>query len=267
LAWRGGDALRPRLAGAAFVSVLAFAICLPWTLRNCMKMERCVFVSANGGWNLLIGTAQAADGGFVPIEQVGVPEQCRGVFGEAAKDACYGNAALGSIVDDPLRWLGLAPRKLAVTFDYAGAAGWYLHVANAQAFGERHKLVLGVAETVWQRALLALALVGLVRAAGPRARARLSLAALAAPFVVLRPAWLAYLALVGVAALLGRRLTLHPPAACAAGAIAVTAGAHAVFFGSGRYSLVVIPLVAALAGCALGPARPGALFDTDVRRR
>jgi len=263
----GRRSVARRALWAALVSALAVAVCLPWSIRNCVRMERCLLVSANGGWNLLIGTADSADGGWVPLERVGVPRECSGVFGEAAKDDCYGKAALRTIADRPLGWLLLAPRKLAVTFDYAGAAGWYLHTANAASFTDRDKLVLGVLETIWQRVLLAFALAAMAVAA-PLRRARLVLLVLAAPFVVLRPAWVAYLGLAGAAGLLGwqRPVSRHLPAALASVTILATAAAHAAFFGSGRYSLVVMPFVATLAGCALG-RRPGAdLFDTDARR-
>jgi hypothetical protein len=59
---------------------------------------------------------------------------------------------------------------------------------------------------------------------------------------------MSYLALVIGAGLLGKRLADHPPAAMAAAAVAATALTHAVFFGAGRYSLVVFPLLGALAG-------------------
>ena len=265
----GARGVARRALWAALASALAVVVCLPWSARNCVRMERCLLVSANGGWNLLIGTADSGDGGWVPLERVGVPRECTAVFGEAAKDDCYGKAALGRIADHPLGWLRLAPRKLAVTFDYAGAAGWYLHTANAASFTDRDKLVLGVLETIWQRTLLAFALAALAVAA-PLRRARLVLIVLAAPFVVLRPAWVAYLGLAGVAALLGwqRPVPRHLPAALGSVTIFATAAAHAAFFGSGRYSLVVMPFVAALAGCALAQGRAeasAALFDTDAR--
>ena len=106
------------------LTVLALGICAPWTARNCVRMEKCALVSVNGGWNLAIGT-QTKDGGW---QEMAVPDRCKEVFAEAAKDACFGAAALDVITAHPLSWLARAPAKLRVTFDYFGAAPWYLHV-------------------------------------------------------------------------------------------------------------------------------------------
>jgi 4-amino-4-deoxy-L-arabinose transferase-like glycosyltransferase len=53
--------------GAVLVTALSLLVVLPWTVRNCARMERCVFVSANGGWNLFIGAAEKSNGSFVQI--------------------------------------------------------------------------------------------------------------------------------------------------------------------------------------------------------
>ena len=63
----------------------------------------------------------------------------REVFQEAAKDECFGAAARREILAHPGRWLAKMPAKLHATFDYFGAAPWYLHDANSAAFGERAK--------------------------------------------------------------------------------------------------------------------------------
>ena len=179
-------ATRSRLGAAVITTALAVTVCLPWTLRNCQRMDRCVFVSANAGWNLLIGSTEGATGSWVPIEGERVPPSCRSVHGEAAKDRCFGDAALHRILEAPLGFIALTPAKLAVTFDYAGAAGWYLHASNPVLFSERHKEWLGVVETLWQRLILALSLLAVARAEGPRARVRLVLAGV---LVLMLAAW------------------------------------------------------------------------------
>jgi hypothetical protein len=256
LAIAGSDAgaWRARGLSAAFVTCLAVGVCLPWTMRNCARMGHCVFVSANGGWNLLIGTAADARGTWAPIEKVGVPEECRTEFREAFKDACFGKSAASRIRHAPLRWLTLVPAKLSATFDYSGAPGWYLHASNPSAFPFNAKVVLGVLETVSERGLLALALLALGRRAGRRQKLRQVLAA-AAAFSLLTPlAWPAYLMLTVIAALLGPELISDPPALLAASAVFATALTHAVFFGAGRYSMPCFPLIASLAG-TLRPSR------------
>jgi hypothetical protein len=219
-------------------------------------MDRCALVSANGGWNLLIGTLPEARGSFIALEGARVPAACRTVFGEADKDACFARAALQSIDANPWRWLTLVPLKLAATFDYTGAAGFYLHSSNAEAFSAGAKTALGIVELTWERALLALSLFAVARTPGARRRLRCAVAAFAGVWLILPAAWVAHLGLVLAVVLLGRRIVDELPAALAASAVATTAVTHAVFFGAGRYSLVCAALSAALAGMAFRAQTP-----------
>jgi 4-amino-4-deoxy-L-arabinose transferase-like glycosyltransferase len=259
---------RPALA-AVVVSLAALATCTPWTVRNCHRMGRCALVSVNGGWNLLIGTNVGAGGGWAPID---VPAQCRTVFDEAGKDVCFERAAWDVIHATPGPWLGLVPRKLAATFDYCGAAGWYLHQSNGQAFGRSAKTVLGAVETIYERVVLLLALLlclprfggagrqaatlfGRLRAlgrAGRSIRLAVVVAGVVAAFMV--HAWVGYVALL-VALVLDRPLWDRASVLRGAtGAVLLSVvAAHAVFFGGGRYALVCFPLLCALA--ALGARR------------
>lgn len=243
-AWRRGAAV------AVGTFVVATALCLPWTLRNCSRMKSCVFVSANAGWNLFIGAAPGATGTWVPLDRLGVPPPCRTIWGEAEKDACFATAAVSEIRRAPGRFLALVPSKLAATFDYAGAAGWYLNSSNPAAFGERDKLALGVAETVWERAVVLAGLWALA-SRGPRRRARQIVTLISAFSVLIRSAWIAHVGVAVAGLLLGRRLGERPGAALAVLTVAGTALTHAVFFGAGRYSLVCFPALAALAGTVL----------------
>jgi len=199
----------------------------------------------------------------VPLERLGVPAECRTVWDEAAKDACFLRAGTRALAHDPLRWLSLVPRKLGETFDYAGAAGFYLHSSNPDAFGERAKVALGVAETAWERAVVALALLAVARTDGPRPRSRRAVALLSSLSLFARAAFIAHLGLLGAAGLLLGKggLGLRPVVVLAAGTVLGTAIVHAAFFGAGRYSLVCFPALAALAGTAL-TAESG-VGDTD----
>ncbi len=124
-------------------------------------MDRCVLVSANDGWNLFIGAAPGATGSFVPLEQLGVPAECREVYGEADKDRCFGNAGLRHLLAEPGRYLSLVPAKLLHTFDWSGAPGYYLHTSNSAAFGAEAKLSLGVVEALVERLVVLAGVVGL----------------------------------------------------------------------------------------------------------
>jgi hypothetical protein len=247
-------ALARKALGAALLATLAaLLICAPWTARNCVRMKRCALVSVNGGWNLLIGADEASTGAWSPIK---VPEACREVYDEAEKDECFGREARRYIRAQPAAWLALVPRKLAATFDYAGAAGWYLHDSNPQAFPYRAKEILGGVETLYERLVLVAALAWAGRR-GPRRPLRLVFCAAGALGALSLHAWLGYAALCAAALVQGRALFRGPmlPAATVA-ALFSTLAIHAVFFGAGRYSLVIFPLVTALAALALPVRRP-----------
>ncbi|RLB60092.1 MAG: hypothetical protein DRI90_14510 [Deltaproteobacteria bacterium] len=256
VAWGARRGLRRALVAGAVVTALALAVCAPWTARNCDKMGRCALVSVNGGWNLLIGTDPAGEGAWAPLR---TPVECREVFDEAAKDQCFQRAAGRTIVAAPGAWLALVPKKLSATFDYCGAAGWYLHDANRKAFDDRAKLVLGVAETVYERAVVILALLALWPRRLARERpgpirwflAAILLAGIA--FACSRHGWIAHLALL--VTLCWRRpglLRAHPIYGATWATLACVAAVHAVFFGAGRYQMLVLPMMCALAALGLG---------------
>jgi hypothetical protein len=235
-----------RLGAAGLVTALALACCAPWTVRNCARMDRCALVSVNGGWNLLIGV-RSTTGGWAPVDPP--PDECREVWSEAQKDVCFERTARAAIARAPFAWLTKVPAKLATTLDYFGAAPWYLHASNAAAFDDRAKVALGAMETIFVRALLLLALARAALFAGPRVWARRAVAAGGGVLALLVHAWPAYLALALTIALVGRRRLVELPLVVPFAAIVVvaTAAIHAVFFGAGRYGLVLVPFVTALA--------------------
>src|SRR5262249_23511001 len=134
--------------------LIVIGVCLPWTARNCVRMHRCALVSVNAGWNLLIGT-QTENGGW---QEVDVPAECRTVWDEAEKDACFERAAKSAIARKPITWASRAPAKLRTTFDYFGAGPWYLHAANPARFSDFARVAWGIVETIVSRGLLIAAL-------------------------------------------------------------------------------------------------------------
>lgn len=246
-------ALLRRASGAIVVTALAVACCLPWTYRNCQKMDGCVFVSANGGWNLLIGTLPEGKGSFAPISGDTVPVECREVFGEAEKDRCFGRAGARRIAAEPGAWLALAPQKLGQLFDHGAVASSYLRTSNGALVSDQVKLALGAVETVVSRLLMLAASIALLRAAGSRVARWL---ALASGVCALSP-WggAAALALLGALALIGleagRSRALVGLAAAVLGLTIIT---HMVFFGAARYALVWLPWLVCL---VVLPARSG----------
>lgn len=236
---------RTRVRRAAALSLVALTVCAPWTARNCLRMDKCALVSVNGGWNLAIGT-QTVSGGWQPLV---VPEVCKEVFAEAAKDDCFGREARRVILADKVAWLARIPSKLRVTFDYFGAAPWYLHEANPAAFSDRAKVVLGGIETVFSRALLLASLVAVRGFRGPRRVIREGVAGVGLVACFAAPGVVGYLACGLAVALLGREALERQPVIVPVSAAVIlgTAATHAVFFGAGRYGLLVVPFVTALA--------------------
>lgn len=252
-AFARGRSLRAAAFGSLVVTGIALAVCAPWTLRNCERLERCVFVSANGGWNLLIGSAERATGRWVPLDELGVPTECRTVFAEAEKDRCFGRAGLRNIASAPGRFLALVPQKLAATFDWWGAAGHYLHTSNPGRFPYERKMALGVAETIVERLIVLFGLVGVALARGSFPRLRPVVALAGAVWLFQEHAYVAYV-LLGLAAVLGGyRLLERPGVTFGVSVVLATALTHAVFFGDGRYGLVTGLVLVALGAEAFHP--------------
>jgi 4-amino-4-deoxy-L-arabinose transferase-like glycosyltransferase len=247
--WRS---LRRSLGITVVAVAVALAVVLPWTVRNCSTMGRCALVSVNGGWNLLIGTDEEAGGTWAALK---VPEPCREVWDEAEKDACFGRAAGEAIAARPGAWLALAPTKLAVTFEYFGAGPWYLHASNPEAFSHGAKQAWGAAELVTQRLLLFAALAAMLERLRPHFLPVRGRAGRLGPRVVALVLAASGTVATLVSGVLAIVCALHPqlrgpdrPRWMVAGAVIVsTAAVHAVFFGAGRYGLVVIPATILLA--------------------
>lgn len=255
-----------RAAFAAAVSFGCIALVIPWTLRNCDKMDRCVFVSANGGWNLLIGTFPEGRGAWVAVDGERVPVECREVFGEAEKDECFGQAGMRAIRSRPLGWLALVPAKLRATFDHAAAASE--HLAAAGALNEPARTMLKYAEFALQRIGFSLAVFGAWAAArfmpsdvgrnrGTDARRRSVLLAVAAIGIIGFVGMSAAIGWLSVVVLLvaSGRFLLRVGPGLAVATVVLTALVHGVFFGAGRYSLPLIlwtaPLIALGAGAVM----------------
>ena len=230
--------------GAAIALAVAALVCAPWVARNCGAVGRCT-LSTNTGWNLLIGAQPGATGAWQPV---------------AVSDACFGHEAVRDIEASPLRWAGLAPRKLAATFDYGGIGGYYLHLSNAEGFSWNAVLGAGALETVFERVVVGLCLLGVARANGPRRRARRWLSILGALFDVSPWGWVAVLALcAGQGALGVEGLRRHPVHAASLFVVGSLVAVHAVFFGAPRYALVGVPLLTSLAVVSVAEWRASSL--------
>ncbi len=66
----GGKPYGRGLLRSAAAMAVAFVVILPWTYRNCERLDGCALVSTNGGWNLAIG-AITPTGRFPHAEGLG----------------------------------------------------------------------------------------------------------------------------------------------------------------------------------------------------
>ena len=244
---------------AAAASAIALAVVLPWTIRNCQRLDGCALVSTNGGWNLAIG-AITETGRFQTLRGV---DGCPIVTGQVQQDRCWGEVGRAKIAAAPLHWLGLAPLKLAQTFDHESFAIEYLREAAPELWPDgrreagRELLTWFHFGLVAAAALSPIALVTSLRrriSATTQAALLLSVAAyvsfcvaspehLLFPLVVMTP-FLALLPFPG-------RPAFGPSGRFLLGLLFATTLTHALFFGEDRYHLVVSPVLCILAAAAL----------------
>jgi 4-amino-4-deoxy-L-arabinose transferase-like glycosyltransferase len=245
---------------AAAASAVALLVVLPWTIRNCQRLDGCALVSTNGGWNLAIG-AITETGRFQTLRAA---DGCPIVTGQVQQDRCWGEVGRAKIAAAPGRWLSKAPLKLAQTFDHESFAIEYLHEADPDSWPEARRVAARELLTTFHRLLLAIGALAVV--AWPRwntqARAaffaQLALGALVlgvASYAALSDAHPFYLLSVLAPLVAALPIPGRPTQGAAGGyllsVLAVTALTHVVFFGEDRYHLVVTPLLCILAAAAL----------------
>ena len=243
----------------AVATGIALVVVAPWTIRNCIVMDGCAFVSTNGGWNLAIGSFPRATGRFAMLRG---SDGCRVVTGQVQQDRCWFEHGVSWIADDPRRWLGLVPDKLGFTFDHESFPVGYVAEADRDRWSpERRTLGRGVLS--WShRALLALAVIGLLPK--PSRKRPLSLLPLLFVFVMVwigamtesAVFWPVALAIPVIVALRFRHFMQEGGVVIfAAVSVLTLALTHAVFFGEDRYHLVVTPFLCVLAARAFGNER------------
>jgi 4-amino-4-deoxy-L-arabinose transferase-like glycosyltransferase len=233
LAWnvRGGN--WRRAATAAGVSLLATAVVLaPWTIRNAIVLDRFVPVSTGGGKALYIGTYLDADGNGPKLRELLLSER-------PALRAQLG--AAGGPLDDPDRLV--LERVLARV-----AAERYPKMDTDAALGRlgRQNLEDDVTEEPWNFA-------GMLVDKGYETWTEPARAVMwTEPWRALQLGILV-LALAGLAVLVWRRRQFQA-LACGLVLLYMTA-VGALLIASPRRELVVLPLLAALAGVAVAEGR------------
>jgi 4-amino-4-deoxy-L-arabinose transferase-like glycosyltransferase len=94
---------------AVLLGVVAFGLCLPWSVRNSRIMGAPAFVETTVGYNLYVGYHPDGNGGFV--QKVGVPPML--ILDDAERDHVTRKAAIGFIRADPVEALHRVARRAA----------------------------------------------------------------------------------------------------------------------------------------------------------
>jgi 4-amino-4-deoxy-L-arabinose transferase-like glycosyltransferase len=235
---------------------------LPWTARNCARMDGCALVSTNGGWNLAIGAFPRATGRF---EGLRAEDGCREVTGQVQQDRCWLGVGLAHIRSTPGRWLGLIPKKWSHTFDHESFQVEYLHeadparwpdarrsAARALLTGAHWLLCVAAALTSLRRFPLRAWQAHRTNLAGACLMALVAWFGLSRSAETIWPCLLLGLAIAAVQTLRRKKLANRHTTIVelqAWGLVASVFFTHAVFFGEDRYHIVASPVLCVLAAC------------------
>jgi len=130
---------RQSLARLGLLTVCAFAVMLPWALRNARVLGKPVFLTTNSGVNFWVGNNERAQGTYmdIPDDSPVARAQARGEV--AASDAGY-SAGFKFIRENPRRFLLLAAFKTYYLYakDTTTAVDWnYVDAARRRTEEER----------------------------------------------------------------------------------------------------------------------------------
>jgi 4-amino-4-deoxy-L-arabinose transferase-like glycosyltransferase len=116
---------RTALTAGAIVYLAIGAVLTPWQLRNQALFGEFVFVSNNGGGNLLIGANPAATGGWMKPEITwSGPAAAITATGELERAKQARRQAIAWIKANPVAFLTGFPAKVKAQFAADGEAGW-----------------------------------------------------------------------------------------------------------------------------------------------
>jgi len=124
---------------AAVIGLAAACVLLPWQIRNARVFGQFVFVSTNGGINLLLGNSPGTTAGSgVNVNLDTWHAEARGLD-EVARDRFYRHAAMDWIRANPRRAFALYVRKLAHHFHFRNR----LHTAGEHSPARDVVMALG----------------------------------------------------------------------------------------------------------------------------
>jgi hypothetical protein len=135
---------------------LGLIVVLPWSLRNSLVFGRPVFVSTNGGYNLLVGANPRADGRWMEVRT-----DAESGSNEADYDRVFAQKALAFIASNPLHYLSLAPYKVRNLF-WPGNEGIHWTVTGLAKLDPDRRHVLGLAKPLTSGLSVALAIAAVM---------------------------------------------------------------------------------------------------------
>lgn len=154
--------LRRQLINAAVLYLALLATVLPWTARNYVALGAPVFVSTNGGVNLLIGNNPSATGGYMEEDAL-LAERGFTLADQVAADRRAKALAREWIAEHPRRALELMPHKALLLWAWDGEADWAYRVGYADYPGAAGGfLAARVLNQVFYFAIIALFLLSMV---------------------------------------------------------------------------------------------------------
>ncbi len=244
---------RSVIIAALIATATCLAVVAPWTIRNAIELHGFAFVSTNGGRNLAVGSSPHATGRFEPLTP---SDGCTGEATQIEEDRCFRDRALSWIAADPVRYAGLAPKKLGYTFDHLSFPVGYYAVADPARWPDARIRATRFVLTYASLALLFVAALGALSPLDRHRRAsRLAYVGVVVAFAVgIFPGWkVAWpLAIWTAVAALARSTGPSRQGAIAYAGVVLGAllAVHVVFFGEDRYQIIVTPLFAVLAAGA-----------------
>jgi hypothetical protein len=115
----------PRVAAQGMVVLVAAALVIaPWTLRNHRELRAWVPISTNGGFTLLTGNNDSANGGYTPDDPLVRALDARHDLDEVARDVEARRLGTAWIRSHPARFARLAPLKLWRLWGPDGEGQW-----------------------------------------------------------------------------------------------------------------------------------------------
>jgi 4-amino-4-deoxy-L-arabinose transferase-like glycosyltransferase len=105
------------------IITIAILVVAPWTWRNHQQFGEWIFVSSNGGINLLVGNNPSADGRYTPNDPL-VTSINRNIATQIADDKIFKQRAIEWITHHPIDFIQLLPKKLFWLWAVDGESEW-----------------------------------------------------------------------------------------------------------------------------------------------